>query len=94
MMSEGRFGGVVKIAVLAVLGVLGAFVTNVPAGTTASMLLACAAGYGAVRFHSAAEALALGGAPTAPSLLRVARFCDDLAVALCLLALLFGVQPF
>jgi hypothetical protein len=84
---------VVKIAVLAGLGLAGAFVANVPAGTTAAMLLACAAGFGAVRCHTAAESLALGGAQSARSMLRVARFCDDLAVALCLLALLYAVHP-
>jgi hypothetical protein len=84
---------VFKIAVLAGLGVVGAFAANVPVGTTVSMLLACVAGFGAVRLHAAAEALALGGAESARSTLRTARFCDDAAVALCVLALLYAVHP-
>ena len=64
-----------------------------PGGTAVAMILACVAGYGAVRFHDAAETLAIGGGTAAVSTLRVARFCDDLAVAFCLLALLYAVHP-
>ena len=78
---------------LSAMSVLSAFAPGVPAGTVGSMILACAAGYGAVRFHESAEVLAIGGHPSAHSTLRIARFCDDLAVALCLLALLFAVHP-
>lgn len=83
----------VKIVVVMGLSVLSAFVASVPLGTTVAMLLACAAGYGAVRFHVAADSLAIGGDASAGSLLRIARFCDDLSVALCLLALLYAVHP-
>ena len=84
----------VKIAMLTGLGIVGALFASAPAGTTVAMLLACTVGFGAVRFHAAAESLVLGGAPAAASMLRLARFCDDLALALCLLALLFGIHPF
>ena len=76
------------------LSVLSAFVPNVPGGTVVAMILACVAGFGAVRFHDAADTLAIAGHSEAGSTLRVARFCDDLAVALCVLALLYGVHPF
>ncbi len=92
-MSEGGLGGVIRIAVLLGLSVLSAFVPSVPSGTVVAMILACVAGYGSIRFHYAAEALAIAGSAEAGSTLRVARFCDDLAVALCLLALLYGVHP-
>ena len=84
----------IRIAVLMGLSVLSAFVPSVPGGTAVSMILACVAGYGSVRFHDAAETLAIAGHSTAVSTLRLARFCDDLAVALCLLALLYAVHPF
>jgi hypothetical protein len=93
MMNEGGSGGVIRIAVLLGLSVLSAFVPSVPGGTVVAMILACVAGYGSVRFHDAAEALAIAGQAGAGSTLRVARFCDDLAVALCVLALLYGVHP-
>ena len=81
------------IGVLLALSVLSAFVPSVPGGTVASMILACVAGFGAVRFHQAADTLAIAGHAEAGSTLRIARFCDDLAVALCVLALLYAVHP-
>ena len=84
----------IRIAVLMGLSVLSAFVPSVPDGTAVSMILACVAGYGSVRFHDAADTLAIAGHTEAGSTLRVARFCDDLAVALCVLALLYAVHPF
>ena len=83
----------IRIAVLFGLSVLSAFLPSVPAGTAVAMILACVAGYGSVRFHDAAEALAIGGHALAGSRLRAARFCDDLSVALCVLALLYAVHP-
>ena len=82
-----------RIVLLLGLSVLSAFVPGMPGGTVAGMILACVAGYGAVRFHDAADALAIGGDATAGSTLRVARLCDDLAVAFCVLALLYAVHP-
>ena len=82
------------MGVLFGLSVLSAFAPGVPAGTVVAMILACVAGFGAVRFHDAADTLAVAGHSEAGSTLRVARFCDDLAVALCVLALLYGVHPF
>ena len=83
----------IRIAVLMGLSVLSAFMPSVPGGTAVAMILACVAGYGAVRFHDAADTLAIAGHTEAGSTLRVARFCDDLAVALCVLALLYAVHP-
>ena len=82
-----------RIAVLLGLSVLSAFVPNVPGGTVVAMILACVVGYGAVRFHDAADTLSIAGHTEAGSTLRIARFCDDLAVALCVLALLYAVHP-
>lgn len=82
-----------RIAALSGLSMLSAFVPGMPSGTAVGMILACVAGYGAVRFHGVADTLAIAGHAAARSTLRVARFCDDLAVALCLLALLYAVHP-
>jgi hypothetical protein len=82
-----------RVAVLMAMSVLSAFVPGVPGGTAVAMILACVAGLGAVRFHDAAETLAVASHPEASAVLRTARFCDDLAVALCLLALLYAVHP-
>jgi hypothetical protein len=84
---------VIRIAVLLGMSVLSAFVPGMPGGTVAAMILACVAGYGAVRFHSAAKTLSIARHTAAGSTLRAARFCDDLAVALCVLALLYAVHP-
>ncbi len=83
----------IRIGVLSGLSVLSAFVPGVPGGMVVAMILACVAGFGAVRFHDAAETLATSGHAEAGSTLRVARFCDDLAVALCILGLLYGIHP-
>jgi len=85
---------VTRVGVLLGMSVLSAFVPSVPAGMVVSMILACVAGFGAVRFHEAADYLSLVGDTTARSTRAIARFCDDLAIALCLLALLYGVHPF
>jgi hypothetical protein len=80
------------VAVLAFC-VLGAVVPGVPLATVIVMAAAALASLGGLRAHAAAEALARGGAPDAAAVLRTARFCDDLAVALSLLALLYAVHP-
>ena len=82
------------VGVLLALSVLSTFVPGVPAGTVVAMVLACVAGFGALRFHDAADTLAIAGHSEAGSTLRLARFCDDLAIALCVLALLYAVHPF
>ena len=84
----------IRVGLLLGLSVLSTFVPSVPGGTAVSMILACVAGYGSARFHDAADTLAIAGHPEAGSTLRVARFCDDLAVAFCALALLYAVHPF
>ena len=82
------------VAVLLGLSVMSAFVPSVSLGTVVSMILACVAGFSAIRFHDAADTLAVAGAAEVGSMQRVARFCDDLAIALCVLALLYAVRPF
>ena len=84
----------IRVGLLLGLSVMSTFVPSVPGGTAVSMILACVAGYGSVRFHGAADTLAIAGHPEAGSTLRVARFCDDLSVAFCVLALLYAVHPF
>ncbi|MEP6893524.1 MAG: hypothetical protein ABI927_07050 [Gaiellaceae bacterium] len=81
------------IAALLGLSVLSAFVPGVPGGMVAAMIVACVVGLVAVRFHDAADTFAVSEQPEAGTTLRIARFCDDLAVALCVLALLYAVHP-
>lgn len=71
--------------------VCSAFLPGMPLQTAVAMALASAAGYLAARLHALADAHAAGGSGRAATLLRRARFHDDLAVALCLLALLFSL---
>jgi hypothetical protein len=94
MMSSGEVDEMFRVAVLLGLSVLSAFAPGVPAGTVVAMILACGAGWGSVRFHEAAEELVYADRERASSTLRVARFCDDLALALSVLALLYAVHPF
>jgi hypothetical protein len=68
-----------------------AFLPGMPLATAVTMALASLAGLLATRLHTHAEAHGAGGGPLAPVLLRNARFYDDVAVALCLLALLFAL---
>lgn len=68
-----------------------AFLPGMPLQTAVPMALASLVGVLAARFHALAEAHGAGGGPLAPALLRHARFCDDVACALCLLALLFAL---
>lgn len=67
------------------------FLPGMPLATAVTMALASLAGIVAARLHTHAEAHAAGGGPLAPVLLRNARFYDDVALALCLLALLFAL---
>lgn len=79
-------GGVVLVLSAASLAIPG-----MPVGTAVAMALAAVIGMRAARLHAAAHAVTLGGGAAAPQLLRAARFCDDAALALCLLAVLFAV---
>lgn len=74
--------------------VVSAFVPGMPTGTWVGMTLAALVAAAAARVHERAEGLRLGGAIAAAPVRRVARFLDDLALALALLALLFAVRPF
>ena len=73
------------------LSVLAAFVPGMPLMTAVTLGFASVVGFGAARLHSLAEVRTAGGAPTARVLLCHARFCDDVAFALCLLALLYAL---
>jgi hypothetical protein len=73
---------------------LSALVPGMPTGTWLAMALGGMTALGAARLHRRADHLRAGGDMLAVPTLRLARFCDDLAVALCVLALLFGVHPF
>lgn len=81
---------VVSIAVV-LASAASAFVPGVPAATAAAMGAAGLVGLAASRMHARAELLRLGGARDAVPAVRAARFCDDLALALSLLALLFSL---
>jgi len=81
-----------RISAVLALCAASAFVPGVAAGTIAAMVAAAIAGLVAARAHAVADALVLGGENAAP-VVRLARFCDDLAVALSLLALLYAVHP-
>ena len=57
-----------------------------------AMVAAAVAGLVAARAHAVADALVLGG-ENAAGIVRLARFCDDLAVALSLLAFVYAIHP-
>jgi hypothetical protein len=73
---------------------LSTFADRVPLGTTVALVLAALAGLGAVRLVVAAELLQLRGQTAAVAVLRLARFCHDLMLALFVLAGLYVVHPF
>jgi hypothetical protein len=83
--------GSMRTVTVALFGasVCSAFLPGMPLQTAVTMALASLVGFLAARLHTHAEAHAAGGGPLAAVLLRNARFYDDVAVALCLLALLF-----
>ena len=82
------------MAVLAAAG-MSLFVPNVPVGTAVTMALAAIVGMAATRLHAHAEARAAFERALASETLRRARFCDDAALALCVLAVLFALPlPF
>jgi hypothetical protein len=67
---------------------------QVPLGAAVALIAAALVGLGAVRLVSAAEFLAAHRSGTAVVVLRLARFCHDLTLALFLLALLYVLHPF
>ena len=67
------------------------FLPGMPLQTAATLALAALVGFHAARLHGLAEAHGAGGGSLARVLLRKARFCDDVAVALSLLALLYAL---
>ncbi len=76
---------------MALLSAASAFLPGAPAGTAAALSAAALVSLGAGRLHARADLLRDGGAPDATPLLRAARFCDDVALALVLLALLLAL---
>ncbi len=76
---------------MALLSAASAFLPGVPAGTAAALSVAALVSLGGGRLHARADLLRVGGDPDALPLLRAARFCDDVALALVLLALLFAL---
>lgn len=81
----------VVAAVLFGASVCSVFLPGMPLATAVTMALASLVGLLSQRLHDLAEAHGAGGGALAPVLLRNARFSDDVAVALCLLALLFAL---
>ncbi|MFN0155707.1 MAG: hypothetical protein ACKVUT_15135 [Gaiella sp.] len=70
-----------------------AFASGATAGVVASMVVAGLAGFGAALLHESADSLRARGS-AAPATLRLARVCDDAALAACFSALLFATTPF
>ncbi len=69
------------------------FVPGATVGVVASMTMAGLAGLSAALLHEGVDTLRLRG-QGAPASLRLARFCDDLALACCFAAVLFATTPF
>jgi hypothetical protein len=74
------------------LSVMSLFAPNVPIGTAVAMGMAALVGMAAVRLHANGERLVACDDPAGPSAIRMARLCDDGAVALCVLATLYAVS--
>lgn len=82
-----------RIGVVLALCVACPLAPRVPLGAVVALLAAALVGLGAVRLVIAAEILAPSRRNTAAVVLRVARFCQDLTLALFLLAVLYTVHP-
>jgi hypothetical protein len=80
------------VAVVLLCGsVASLLVPGMPVGTGVGMTLASCAGWASARLDASASHLAAGGAPEAEKIARQARALDDVALALCVLALLFAL---
>jgi hypothetical protein len=66
-------------------------IPGMPVGTAVAMALAALFGMRAAYLHAASAVVAGGGGDAATPVLRAARFCDDAALALCVLAALFAL---
>jgi hypothetical protein len=86
--------GIGRIVCVLALCWLSSFARGVPVGTTVALVAAALVALGAVRLVVAAEILELRGHEAAVVLLRLARFCHDLMLALLVLAGLYLVHPF
>jgi hypothetical protein len=83
-----------RIGAVLALCVASPFAPRVPLGPAVVLMAAALVGLGAIRLVMAAEFLASRRRDTAVVVLRLARFCHDLTLALFLLALLYVVHPF
>lgn len=83
-----------RIGVVLALCVLSPLAPRVPLVAAVALIAAALAGLGAVRLVLAAEFLAPRRQATAVIVLRLARFCHDLTLALFLLAVLYVLHPF
>ena len=83
-----------RIGVVLALCVACPFAPRVPLPAAIALIAAALVGLGAVRLVIAAEILAPRRQGTAVVVLRLARFCHDLTLALFLLAVLYVLHPF
>ena len=83
----------IGVGIVLVLSGMSVFIPGVPAGTTIAMVAAGVVGLGAARFHGAAERHVLVDSAVSLTLTRLGRLLDDAALALCVLALLYAVDP-
>ena len=83
-----------RVGIVLGLCATSALTPTVPPGTTVALIAAALAAVAAVRLHATADVLAVRGSDTAVTVMRLARFLYDLALALSLLALLYIWSPF
>ena len=81
----------VRAAVVLCLGLLSLRVPGVPTVTALAMAGAAVVGFWGTRLHETADELGAADHPAADATVRTARLCDDGAVALCVLAVLFAL---
>ena len=77
--------------VMLTLSIASLLAPGMPTGTAVSMALAALTGLAATRLHERGEWLVANDRPEGPGTVRRARLCDDGAVALCVLAVLYAV---
>jgi hypothetical protein len=81
----------VRAAAVLAASVMSIFVPGMPVGAVVAMGMAALVGLAASRLHGKAETRAGFEPAGAAETLRVARLCDDGALALCVLAMLFAL---
>ena len=83
-----------RVGIVLALCATSALTPSVPPGTTVALIAAALAGFAGVRLHATAELLVFRRSDAAFTVMRLARFLHDLALALSLLALLYALRPF